>query len=288
MSAKKHHPAPRDPILNAINIRTVLALLGTLLTIKLLNLLARLTGVRRTSPRYPYSYVGQAISRKEQHIIQILLEIIPESSTSVNTSLPSNTGFSCADDRPTTADSVPSSSLVIPLMPVPSRVVQLSHSAPTRSLELAIADRDRGFDDHTSTRASVHFLGHQPLPSDSVYSSIVRRSLSISDPNSNCSSPQQGMLPGVRFSGFMSDRLRFSILSRPWSMDSVLADESQPEPVTLDMAQLQQTRTADSYPGPFPISDGLEPSSLATAQCANNGASEATAVRTSVRPFTDV
>ncbi|GKZ22609.1 hypothetical protein AbraIFM66951_011492 [Aspergillus brasiliensis] len=286
MSAKKH-PAPRDPILNTINIRTVLALLGTLLTIKLLNLLARLTGLRRTSPRYPYSYVGQAISRKEQHIIQILLEIIPE-STSLNASLPSNAGFSSVDDRPTTADSAPSSSLVIPLMPVPSRIVQLSHSAPTRSLELAIADRDRGFDDHTSSRASVHFLSHQPLASDSVYSSIIRRSLSLSDPHSNCSSQHQSMLPGVRLSGFMSDRLRFSILSRPWSMDSVLADESQPEPVTLDMAQLQQTRTADSYPGPFPISDGLEPSSLATAQCANNGTSEATVVRTSVRPFTDV
>ncbi|PWY95215.1 hypothetical protein BO94DRAFT_581554 [Aspergillus sclerotioniger CBS 115572] len=282
MPANEPPSAPRASILNAINLRKILSLLRALLTIKLLNVLASLTGVRRNSARFPTSYVGQAISYREQHIINILLTIVPE-STLLNDSLSST-----ADMRPTTADSAPSSGLAIPLMPVPSRVVRLSNCVTSRSMDLAVAGRGREHDDHTSAQASVHFLGHQPLASDSVYSSVVRRSLSLSDPHSNSSSQRQSMLPGVRFSGFMSERLRFSIMSRPWSMDTVLADESQPDQVTLDMEQLQQTRSADSYPGRFPISDGLELSSLATAQCATNDTAKVEEVRTSVRPFTDV
>ncbi|OOF95082.1 hypothetical protein ASPCADRAFT_130634 [Aspergillus carbonarius ITEM 5010] len=287
MPANELPPAPRASILNAINLRKVLSLLGTLLTIKLLNVLASLTGVSRSSARFPNSYVGQAISHREHRIIHILLTIVPE-STLLNDRLSTTGRPSSADMRPITADSAPSSSLAIPLMPVPSRVVRLSNCVTSRSMDLAIAGRGTEHDDQTSAQASVHFLGHQPLASDSVYSSIVRRSLSLSDPHSNSSSQRQSMLPGVRFSGFMSERLRFSIMSRPWSMDTVLADESQPDQVTLDMEQLQQTRSADSYPGRFPISDGLELSSLATAQCATNDTAKVEEVRTSVRPFTDV
>ncbi|RAL01160.1 uncharacterized protein BO80DRAFT_425130, partial [Aspergillus ibericus CBS 121593] len=178
MPANELPAASHASVINAINLRKVLSLLGALLTIKLLNVLASLTGVSRNSARYPNSYVGQAISRREQRIIHILLTITPE-NTQLNESLQSTAGLSSADMRPTTADSAPSSGLAIPLMPVPSRVVRLSNCVTSRSMDLAIAGRGREHDDHTSAQASVHFLGHQPLASDSVYSSVVRRSLSL-------------------------------------------------------------------------------------------------------------
>lgn len=59
--------------------------------------------------------------------------------------------------------------------------------------------------------------------------------------------------------------------------------QSRVERVVADMQELHPSRSVESYPGSFPVSDGLDYSGLATAsqQMRGRGA-------TSVRPFSDV
>ncbi|RAH72183.1 uncharacterized protein BO66DRAFT_469902 [Aspergillus aculeatinus CBS 121060] len=143
---------------------------------------------------------------------------------------------------------------------------------------------------------------YPPRMSDSIYSATLRRSLSLGSDRR-----QSIVLPHIRYSGFMTERLRFSVLSQPWSMVSVVAPESnevpahhRAEPVVVEetMDRLQPACSVESYPGQFPISDGVELSWLATATQRpgagpaedeeNNAPTVAPGLQTSMRPYTEV
>ncbi|PYH87519.1 hypothetical protein BO71DRAFT_340852 [Aspergillus ellipticus CBS 707.79] len=292
-------PAARaTDLIHSLSLRRVVSLLKTVLVVRLLNAVLYVTRLDRSYPRFPCTFIDQFITRREQHIINILLTIVPEElyqPTNANVPVGTTAGRLCilsnasSDLRGTTGGSA-STNMTLPLMPVPTRVspmVHLTNCISHRSVDVEIANamnRAGSELDDTSSR----ILGHQPLVSDSVYSSVIRRSLSISDPSSIPAGQNMfpGTLPGVRLSGMLSERLRFSIMNRPLSMDTMTA---VPDPIPADMERLQRMRSADSYPGKFPISEGLEFSSLATAvPRANQAGSETAAERAVVRPFTDV
>ncbi|PWY88529.1 hypothetical protein BO70DRAFT_378000 [Aspergillus heteromorphus CBS 117.55] len=273
-----NEPAIKAAILiDSLSLRRVVSLLQTLLTIKFLHAVLDVFRVDRTTEEYPNSRIAQTLERKEQHLINILLILVPEElylPGPISLSHPGGSaGRRCilsntsSDLLPTTRGSA-STNMTLPLMPVPTRVspmVHLSNCISHRSVDVEIANAavlgpGTEFEDTGAQR-----LGHRPLVSDSVYSSVIRRSLSISGPSSISASQRQSLLSGMRLSGLMS--------------------EVSAGPVVVDIEKLQRSRSADSYPGKFPISEGLEFSALASAAPrVNQGGSETAVVRASVRP----
>ncbi|PLB40093.1 uncharacterized protein BDW47DRAFT_124032 [Aspergillus candidus] len=73
----------------------------------------------------------------------------------------------------------------------------------------------------------------------------------------------------------------YSIVCPVWSSDSAQS-QSQSQSQGLEMTESGRTLSAGSYPGRFPVSDGVEFSSLATADGAVKGRAA-----TSVRPLSD-
>jgi hypothetical protein len=134
---------------------------------------------------------------------------------------------------------------------------------------------------------------HPARVSDSIYSSIGR-SLSVSNVQSVSSGPRQcKVVPAAQYKKIVSEKEpQFSFVSQPWSVDSLVAESSRIDRSALEISEHpnehinehRHLKSADSFPGEFPISEGLEYSSLATAK----HHSRIPSVRTSVRPFSDL
>ncbi|KAL4949731.1 hypothetical protein BDW69DRAFT_188027 [Aspergillus filifer] len=76
----------------------------------------------------------------------------------------------------------------------------------------------------------------------------------------------------------------FSAVNHPYSIDSLVAESPRFDRSMIELNEHVQQKSADSFPGEFPISEGLEFSALATAQ----HHSRIPFIRTSVRPFSDL
>lgn len=140
--------------------------------------------------------------------------------------------------------------------------------------------------DREGLRMPSDFSSSIPTPgSGSVYSSL-ERSLSASNVNSVASGPRQcKIVSAAQYTKIVSEREpQFSVASQPYSIDSLVADSTRIDRSALEMNTHRQLKSADSFPGEFPISEGLEYSSLATAK----HHSRMPSIRTSVRPFSDL
>jgi hypothetical protein len=101
------------------------------------------------------------------------------------------------------------------------------------------------------------------------------------------------VVPAAQYKKIVSEKEpQFSFVSQPWSIDSLVAESSRIDRSALEISEHpnehinehRHLKSADSFPGEFPISEGLEYSSLATAK----HHSRIPSVRTSVRPFSDL
>ncbi|KAL5343776.1 hypothetical protein BJX70DRAFT_122334 [Aspergillus crustosus] len=121
--------------------------------------------------------------------------------------------------------------------------------------------------------------------SDSVYSS-VGRSLSASNMHSNTSVPRQcKVVSAAQYTKIVSGgEPQFSLVGHPYSIDSLVAESTRVDRSALEINEHHQMKSADSFPGRFPISEGIEYSALATAKHHTRMPS----IRTSVRPFSDL
>jgi hypothetical protein len=287
-----------DPI--AISLAQALSLVGALFTLKLLHAVALVFRIKQAG-RNP---VRRAIHRKEQQIVQIFLSSIPESyyvpimgnffsndlpltsiatnSTSIQQSQSQRpTNVAVAEAPSTTAERTSSNQNSL-LMQVSSSIepaVRMSQKLVDREAELA-KKSESGMDSMAPGAGS-----------DSLYSnSTIKGSTSFRRIYSHSSGTQQAMAgSAAQYAKLVSGRPRFSTASRPTSVESTdgqqprLADDSVNDQTLLEMETLQATHSVESFPGKFPISDGLEFSSLATAPHHITGRGT-----TSVRPFSDV
>ncbi|PYH84109.1 hypothetical protein BO82DRAFT_362641 [Aspergillus uvarum CBS 121591] len=309
-----------QPFLPGASLTRALHLTVTILMLNLLLFVAFLRDIDPSSELSHRNGLCQSIRRKERRIIRLSSLIL-----GLEPADPSHPDDPEAHPRHSTIDAQVMQSLV-PSSPTATERVSGSSLRPKRPLPAASilslrpsnrpVKRSRGDSAVTShsvvgiKTADPVFGGHQqqqqnvvypPRMSDSIYSATLRRSLSLG------SSRRQSMvLPHIRYSGFMTERLRFSVLSQPWSMVSVVAPDSaevpahhRAEPILVEetMERLQPACSVDSYPGQFPISDGVELSWLATAtQCPGaelaedeeNNSPTAPGLQTAVRPYTEV
>ncbi|KAL4733590.1 hypothetical protein BDV11DRAFT_199772 [Aspergillus similis] len=138
-------------------------------------------------------------------------------------------------------------------------------------------------------RASGSMASSGPTPgTESSYSSLGR-SLSVSNVNSVTSIPRQcKIVSTAQYTKIIAERQPpFSFPYYPYSIDSLVAETPRLDRSALELSEHlneNKRQSADSFPGEFPVSEGLEYSSLATAKHHTRIPS----IRTSVRPFSDL
>ncbi|KAL4909027.1 hypothetical protein BDW74DRAFT_145817 [Aspergillus multicolor] len=137
-------------------------------------------------------------------------------------------------------------------------------------------------------RAASSLSSSAPPDTNSSYSSLGR-SLSVSNVNSVTSIPRQcKIVSAAQYTKIIAERHpQFSIVNHSYSIDSLVAETPQLDrsALTLNLhLNEEQRKSADSFPGEFPISEGLEYSALATAK----HHARIPSIRTSVRPFSDL
>ncbi|RAL08121.1 uncharacterized protein BO97DRAFT_446403 [Aspergillus homomorphus CBS 101889] len=315
-----------QPSLPGASLSRALHLTGTILMLNLLLFVAFLRDIDPSSDITHRIGLCQAIRRKERRIVHLSALIMglesadlslpddPEAAqqhhlrhSTVDAQVMKNLNSLSCPITPTELEVSAGSLHQKKNTPQPSKASVLS----TRISNRAVSKRTR---DSTVTKggsgggggaaaatAADSTLVYPPRVSDSIYSATLRRSVSLGSEHR-----QSTVLPHIRYSGFMTERLRFSVLSQPWSVASVAATDNEAaqqrgEPVVVEEIgddRLQPACSVDTFPGQFPISDGVELSWLATAsqrpgaglaQDAENGSSDAAGAigQTSARPYTE-
>ncbi|KAL6238116.1 hypothetical protein BDW75DRAFT_39668 [Aspergillus navahoensis] len=146
-----------------------------------------------------------------------------------------------------------------------------------------------GMSSEDGRRASGSLASSGPTPgTESSYSSLGR-SLSVSNVNSVTSIPRQcKIVSAAQYTKIIAERQpQFSFLNYPYSIDSLVAETPRLDRSALELSEHvdeHRRKSADSFPGEFPVSEGLDYSSLATARHHTRIPS----IRTSVRPFSDL
>ncbi|PYH46770.1 uncharacterized protein BP01DRAFT_422175 [Aspergillus saccharolyticus JOP 1030-1] len=309
---------PKQPTLPGASLGRALHLTGTILMLNLLLFVAFLRNIDPSTELFRRNGLCQSIRRKERRIIY-LSSLILGLEPAVPNDLEAHSQHATVDAQamntlistsPSSPERVSESSLP-PKRPAPVASV-LSVRPSNRTLKL---DRqsNSALTSHSGVvkildpAASAHQQQEQQdliypqRVSDSIYSATIRRSLSLGSERH-----QSIVLPHIRYSGFMTERLRFSVLSQPWSVVSVVAADNEvaaaplrAEPVVVEELanRLQPGCSVDSYPGQFPISDGMELSWLAAASQRlgaepaadeENCPSTVSVLSTSARPYTEV
>ncbi|RHZ43945.1 uncharacterized protein CDV56_100503 [Aspergillus thermomutatus] len=282
----------------AISLAQALKLVGALFTLKILHAAALVFRIDEQEPQNP---VRGAIHRREQQIVQIFLSSIPESyyvpilgnffsNDLPLTSIATNTNSNSIQQsgRPTNVAEVQSTERTSSQQN--SLLMQVSSSIePAVRMSQALVEREPEL---TKTKSESAVDSMIPVAgSESLYSNTtMKRSTSVRRMYSRSSSMQQAMAgSAAQYVKLVPGRPHFSIASGPMSMESTdgqqprLTDDSANNQTLLEMETLQATHSVESFPGKFPISDGLEFSSLATAPHHISGRGT-----TSVRPFSDV
>lgn len=293
-SAPKDLSQKHEPI--AISLAQALKLIGALLTLKMLHAVALVFRIEQAAARHP---VRGAINRREQQIVRIFLSSIPESyyvpvigdffsNDLPLTSIATNSISIQQSHRPT--DAVEAQSTERTSSNQNSLLMQVSSSIePAVRMSQGLVDREADFAKNNSESGMDSMI--PAAGSDSLYSNTtVKRSTSVCRMYSRSSSMQQHMAgSAVQYAKLVSGRSQFSTTSRPMSMESTggqqprVTGDSVDDQTLLEMENLRATHSVESFPGKFPISDGLEFSSLATAPHHIRGRGT-----TSVRPFSDV
>ncbi|KAL4803612.1 hypothetical protein BDV18DRAFT_36714 [Aspergillus unguis] len=136
-----------------------------------------------------------------------------------------------------------------------------------------------GQDDEERITSSVPACG-----SESAYSTLGR-SLSANNMHSITSIPPQcKVVSAAQYTKIIAEKELPSNTACPLSIDSLVAENARVDRPALEVSEHRRAKSADSFPGEFPVSERLEFSSLATAK----HHSRIPSIRTSVRPFSDL
>ncbi|KAI9367026.1 hypothetical protein BJX61DRAFT_363892 [Aspergillus egyptiacus] len=290
-----------EPIWGNINVSNAFALMRAFFELRLLQTTTAIMRVTRTNPvsiEDPESSIRRAIDRREHRIAVIIDRMTRES--------PEKSGNYTRSQHSTHVPTSPSELLeTIAVAEEDSHEDEsISHISSDPSLSIpeldSLADKAqtavpvddgarserRGNVAVPNGRAPTEFPLSRPAPgSDSNYSSLGR-SVSVSNVQSLASGPRQCVvISAAQYTKIVSERApQFSIVSQPYSIDSLVAESTRVDRSALEINGHCQQKSADSFPGEFPASDGMEFSSLATA----NYHIRIPSMRTSVRPFSDL
>ncbi|KAL2862845.1 uncharacterized protein BJX67DRAFT_287762 [Aspergillus lucknowensis] len=246
------------------------------------------------------SSLHRAIDRKEKRIASLLGSMAKYDTKKIaDEATPQNRGYwpptppetfkhvSLHGDGPVRVPSNSSESM--------SEHQSLAHEAGVAMVADGNVGRRRGGRAGEENRVERSGLSSSvPAPnSDSIYSSLGR-SLSESNIQSISSCPRQcRVVSATQYTRIVTENEpQFSFVSQPWSIDSLVAESPRIDRSALEISehpneQLNhhpRLKSADSFPGRFPVSEGLRYSSLATAK----HHARIPSIRTSVRPFSDL
>ncbi|KAL4817548.1 hypothetical protein BDW67DRAFT_174735 [Aspergillus spinulosporus] len=306
-------------VVRNVNVGNTFALMRAVVELRVLQTTTAILHFTRTNPvsiSDPDSYIRRAINRREQRISRLIdlmtrddfetsvgeitsrmeipasavpqrilspSEMLEELTIEEQVSLEEDQGFLFA---PVSADSIRST-------------VSTASDASTPKLNTLISDDPvvdenmrsgiEGMLSEDERRASSSMASSDPTPgTESSYSSLGR-SLSVSNVNSVTSIPRQcKVVSAAQYTKIIAERQpQFSFLNCPYSIDSLVTETPRLDRSALELsehANEYKRKSADSFPGEFPVSEGLEYSSLATAKHHTRIPS----IRTSVRPFSDL
>ncbi|KAF9891965.1 hypothetical protein FE257_002928 [Aspergillus nanangensis] len=282
-----HDPAPQQEVHIILSARQALSLVWAILSLKCLHALAIIFTTQRRTARAPNpnTWIHQAITHREKQIIHFFHDIISNHEISSSTANATGPPLLCVQSA-TSADTEPPR----PHVPNPKflTIEEVNHpsqmddtGAPmTTPLSAICISPSGGLDlDGGPTTAEQEQASdlRRTAISDSVYT-MPGRSVSPSRIQSRSSAAP--LMAAAQYADILSKRPRFST-SPPFSLDSMTIPLST-YGAPLDMEDLSQSQSAESFPGKFPVSDGLEFCSLATPHCIRGRGA------ISVRPFSDM
>ncbi|RJE19881.1 hypothetical protein PHISCL_07772 [Aspergillus sclerotialis] len=279
----------------------VLSLIVNLLYLKLLDGID-LIGVYTCTG--PHPCLTRAINRTEERIIYHFLTMIPDSSYKPRVRVTRHVYYPDAVEgvvgncEPNASPVLQSSTAnnqagarnsgnLSPLMEVSpsiSPAVRMSQGFPDESNHLStdLVQTDSGTVDSmlpTTSSSGSHYSFNAAAP----------RSRSPERNHSDVTTANHALIPASQFSNMVgtpdfSSPSRRSIAEDGNQIgDRLPRPKSQVDKLAEETGKLHRTQSAESYPGKFPVSDGLEYSSLASALHQMRGRGT-----TSVRPLSDV
>ncbi|KAB8236177.1 hypothetical protein ETB97_006657 [Aspergillus alliaceus] len=274
---------PNNPI--TISTGQILSLLGALIALKFFQAVTYIFRLDKSRKRLLRSPVARAIVRKEQLIIDIFLSIMPEgvfrspassatieltplSSMDVNRNVPED------DDR--TSSDVQSPLIhTAPGMPTALRLWQCGSGCGGLKL-FTMNPQNPGLPLPTSKGNTVRLY----RASDGVEG----KSIGVIHTWSPSANQESILALNQGSAASRVERQQFSPIVRPWSVDSAALPLTNDSHAILEMEEGAKTsRSAESFPGKFPISEGSDAQNLSTMPQCMRGRGV-----TSVRPFSDL
>ncbi|KAL4872982.1 hypothetical protein BDV12DRAFT_114920 [Aspergillus spectabilis] len=300
----KHDPNPRN-----VNVSSAFALMRNVVELRVLQTTTSILRITRTNPvsiNDPNSSIRRAIDRREQRIAYIVdsmtkddfekdVRETPSQFHIAEQTLPRwelspsemieelNTGEDVGQQGAEIYRNVSSSLLAVS---IPKLNTLVSEDEPAVVDEnVRGGGEDSPGDDEKRIASDASSSSVPTFRSDSVYSS-VGRSLSASNLHSVTSVPRQcKIVSAAQYTKIVSGgEPQFSLVGHPCSIDSLVDESTRLDRSALEINEHHQMKSADSFPGKFPITEGLDYSALATAKHHTRMPS----IRTSVRPFSDL
>ncbi|KAL2835215.1 hypothetical protein BDW59DRAFT_5219 [Aspergillus cavernicola] len=292
-----------DSMFEKIHVSNTFALMKAVVQLRFLQTTTAILRVTRTNPvsiSDPNSTICRAIDRREQRITYIIDRMTKErlnrKKSNIKSQILAQHDLSLSEILETlaTAEDVSrlderflhiSSTDSATSIPKPNSLVSEDATAAA-AVDGDVRSERKGSVGDENGRIPSGLSSSLPTPvSDSVYSSLGR-SFSVSNVQSVSSGPRQCMVvSAAQYTKIVMEREpQYSVVSHPYSIGSLVAESTQVDRSALEINEHHQEKSADSFPGEFPASEGVEFSSLATAKHHTRISS----VRTSVRPFSDL
>ncbi|KAL4887035.1 hypothetical protein BJY04DRAFT_212999 [Aspergillus karnatakaensis] len=313
------HEHDREHVPRNVNVSNTFALMRAVVELRVLQTTTSILRITRTNPvsiHDPNSSIRRAIDRREQRIahivdsmvrddfekslreiegqtqlasrVQVAAQSLPRWELSPSEMIEAlNTGEDVGRQAEQIFRDVSSS---VSAMSIPKLNTLLSEEEPEPTMvDENVREVEAGPVDAAKRVPSDVSSSTPSSRSDSVYSS-VGRSLSANNLHAHTSIPRQcKVISAAQYTKIVSGgEPQFSLVGQPYSIDSLVAESTRLDRSALEInepaAEHQPMKSADSFPGKFPISEGMDYSALATAKHHTRMPS----IRTSVRPFSDL
>ncbi|KAL4979190.1 hypothetical protein BDW66DRAFT_157708 [Aspergillus desertorum] len=304
-----------------VTVRNTFALMKAVVELRILRTTTTIFRFTRMNPVSIYdadSFIRRAIDRREQHISRLIDSMRKEDFEEIVNEIASRTEtpvqvmlqrvlppfevleeltieeqvpheevqrFLCTS---VSAGSAPSTVSAASDASTP-KLNTLTSDGPVQVVDENVRSGTEGMLSEDGRRASASLASSGPTPgTESSYSSLGR-SLSVSNMNSVTSIPRLcKVVSATQYTKIITERQsQFDFRNYPYSIDSMVTETPRIDRSALELSDRvdeHRRKSADSFPGEFPVSEGLDYSSLATAKHHTRIPS----IRTSVRPFSDL
>ncbi|KAL3479896.1 hypothetical protein BJX99DRAFT_54033 [Aspergillus californicus] len=290
-----------EAVLRQVNVSNTFALMRAVVELRFLQTTTAILRITRTNPvsiSDPKASIRRAIDRREHRISAIINRMTKEDPLRSNGSVKSRLLVQCvlspseilenmaaAEDDAGQDEEFLHISLSDESTSIPKLNILASEEAAAGRVDGDMKSGKKGIVGDENGRLPGQSPVSPPPTDDSVYSSLGR-SLSANNVQSVDSGSRQCMVvSAAQYTKIVAEREpQFTLLSQPYSIDSLVAKSARLDRSALEINEHHQQKSADSFPGEFPVSEGLEFSALATAK----HHSRVPSIRTSVRPFSDL